>query len=107
MTHWKKLFDYRFIAGEDLQGKEVTVTIEAIEKDEAFNARTLKKEQVNVMRFVGKKKAIILNKVNSRTIEKLLGTSDYEDWIGKEITIYPQPDPNHGEVIRVKPKVNM
>jgi len=83
-THWKKSFDYRFISAEELP-KDMAVTIEAIEQDEAFNGR--EKEKVTVIKFKGAKKGMILNKTNAKKISEVLSSPFIEDWIGKEITL--------------------
>jgi DNA polymerase III delta subunit len=101
-TMWKKLFDYRFISAEELE-KDITVTIEAIEQDEAFNGR--EKEQVTVLKFKGAKKGMILNKTNAKTISSILKSPYIEDWIGQQITLTTKQVSAFGtqvEAIRVK-----
>jgi DNA polymerase III delta subunit len=83
-THWKKSFDYRFISAEELD-KDTTVTISAVEQDEAFNGR--EKEAVTVLKFKGAKKGMILNKTNAKKISEVTGSPYIEDWIGCEITL--------------------
>jgi hypothetical protein len=105
-THWKKLFDYRFISAEEIE-KETTVTIEGIEQDEAFNGR--EKEAVTVLRFKGAKKGMILNKTNAKLISSITGSPFTEDWIGKQITLTTKKVAAFGqqvEAIRIKLDIN-
>jgi len=85
---WKKNYDYRFIAGEDLDGKEVTVTIDKVGIDEAFNGR--EKEDVVVVSFKEADKMMVLNKTNAKVIAKIAGSQNVEDWTGTKIILRPQ-----------------
>ena len=106
-THWKKHFDYRFVSAEELT-KETTLTIKGIEQDEAFNGKT--KETVTVLKFEGALKSMVLNKTNAKAISTTLKSPFTEDWIGKQITIYPTTVSAFGqqvEAIRVKIKMDI
>jgi len=100
---WKKHINFKFIAGEDLSDKPMTLTVKKILKEEAFNPKNMKNEMVMVLYFNEIPKGIIINnKVNARTIEKILGTDQVHLWVGKQITFYGKPDKRHGMVVRVK-----
>ena len=82
---WKKNFDYRFISGEDLLEKDVTLTIKAVGIDEAFNGHS--KEDVVVVSFDETEKLMVLNKTNAKFITKRTGTVNVEEWKGFKIRL--------------------
>lgn len=88
MTHWKKLFTYDYLSAEEFDGKDVTLTIKKIEIKEMFNGKT--KEENPVLYFEQTDKGIVLNRVNAKSIARLLGTPDTDKWIGGEVTFFPQ-----------------
>ena len=103
--NWKKNFDYRFISAEDLDGQPRTLTIKAVGKDQAFNSKARRNEDVVVLTFAETDKMMVLNKTNAKTITRNLGTPIVEKWKGKQITINPVQENIAGEpmqVIRVK-----
>ena len=102
--HWKKNYDFRYLAGEDII-KDVTLTIKAVIKDEVESARG--KEEVTALHFEETVKLMALNKTNSRTISKVVGSPMVESWIGKKIILTQKNVTAFGgehQVIRVKLK---
>lgn len=87
MTLWRKFFNYKYLSGEDLEGKEHTVEIESI-KEEEVEGEKGRKEMCLVMRMKGANKGIVLNKTNSKRIARVAGSPHIEDWIGKKIKIH-------------------
>ena len=81
---WKKNFDYRFIAGEDLT-KDVQLTIKAVGMDEAFNGK--QKEDVVVVSFVETDKMMVLNKTNAIACADLFG-DESDAWQGQAIELF-------------------
>jgi hypothetical protein len=84
----------------DLQGTEPTVTIAAVEAKKFDNGNKL------ILKFVGKKKALVANKTNSKRIAMMYG-NDTDDWVGKPITLYVdivdfQGEPTEAIRVRVK-----
>ena len=68
--------------------------------------RGVKEEEVGrdkdtkpVLYFKGKEKGLVLNKTNSRTITKIIGTEETEDWTGREIVLYPTETEFAGEMV--------
>jgi len=98
MTLYRKLFDPRFINAEDLDGREVTLTIAAIDRCiDIHNQRTQQEEEKPILVFEekhrdGKLKGepikMVLNITNAKKIAELYG-KHYEGWVGKKIRIYP------------------
>ena len=98
MTLYRKLFDPRFISAEDLDGREVTLTIDKVDIcNDIHNTETNKIEEKPILVFVekhrdGKYKGepikMVLNKTNAKKIAELYGRH-YEGWSGKRILLYP------------------
>jgi len=89
MSHWKTLFDSRFLGSWDLdeiKNKEIAVTIEDVIKEDVFNVQENDKHSVPVLKFRGAKKGMALNKTNAQRLEKLYGP-DIENWKGKKIIL--------------------
>lgn len=110
-THWKKLAGKNFLTGEDLVGKEVTLTIETAKREPVVNVQeSIKKrepvyEDKPVMYFKGTEKKLVVNTTNFKTIVKVLKSPYIEDWVGKEITLIPVNKKFFGElqdVVRIK-----
>ncbi len=81
-------------------GAEPTVTIASVEQKKFDNGNKL------ILKFVGKKKALVCNKTNAKRIAMNHG-SNTDNWIGKQITLYVdivdfQGEPT--EAIRVRPQ---
>ena len=97
---------------EDLQGKDVTLTISRVGVETLQNVDG--KEDKTVLDFAEmdkrpkeNRKRLGLNKTNIKTIEKLHG-KHLDGWIGKQITLYPTRAQAFGEMvdcIRVRPQV--
>lgn len=100
---WRKLFDYRFIAGEDLEDKEVKLTIKEIRKEEV-NTQAGKEMKPSII-FKETTKMVVMNKTNAKRLEIELGSNDIDDWIGKKITLYAEKINAFGQetlAVRVK-----
>lgn len=105
MTHWKKYFDYRFISAEELDGKEVILTITGIERDEVYSPTARAKEKKAALKFKETEKLVILNATNARKITEILGSAQVETWFGKRICLYPlaiQAFGQNVDAIRIK-----
>lgn len=90
-----------------LDGKDCRVIIEKIDPKgtvrRADNNRMIDKP---ILHFKGKTRALPLNKTCARVIAMMYGTN-MNEWVGKEITIYPTTCDAFGEedvpCIRVRP----
>jgi hypothetical protein len=76
----------QFLKAADLGGQKPVVEIETAEIREN-NYGGEKKKQI-VLTFVGKDKVLGLNFTNATRISQLIGTEDFEDWIGWRIRLY-------------------
>lgn len=107
-TDYRTLFDRDYLGHFDLQGREVTVTINKVVGGQltAVGGRKSKKP---ICYFDGKEKGLICNKTNSKTIAAMYGNF-IEGWVGKKITLYVSTtrSPDGGddvECIRIRPKI--
>ena len=102
------MFDREYIGAWDLEGRDVTVTIERAVGGEIIGEKG-RKDKKPILHFVGKEKTMIVNRTNGKTIATLYGPK-VEDWKGKRITLYPSmtraPDGSGDvECIRIRPAV--
>lgn len=106
MPDYKKLFDPSdYLFAYDLDGRDVTVTIERIEAGTLTGSggKTAKKP---VAILVGTHKKLALNKTNCATLKMLTGSRNTDDWAGVSIVLYPtttQMGPDVVDCIRVRP----
>lgn len=108
MAHWKTMMDHKWLHAGDLMGRDVTVTIERIEAG-TLEGQKGKKEKKPVAKFRGKEKPLALNVTNCKTLTRLFGSSDVNDWIGKRVTLFPTttngPSGEEVECIRIRPRL--
>lgn len=106
MPHYKRMYDDKeHIYAFDLDGRDVTLTIEKVFAGEVQGEKG-RKSKKPVIKFVGKDKKLAVNKTNGKTIAQLYGT-DTDGWLGKAITLYPTTTDFGGdtvECIRVRPQ---
>ena len=57
-----------------------------------------KKQRKLILEFEGKEKKLACNKTNARTIGSMLG-DETDNWIGKEIVLYNDPNVSMGDQI--------
>ena len=86
----------RFLSAEDLNGQDVTVTIANVTQETLGQGKDA--QQKLVASFVGKKKAMVLNKTNAKTIAKLYG-DETDGWVGQRITIGARDVEFQGDMI--------
>ena len=107
MTHWKAFTESAVIRYADLGTRAATVRIVRVEAGEIVGAgaRTSKRPMIYIE---GKDKPIAGNASICKAIQGMYGPV-VEDWAGKLITIYGDPDVMFGGEkvggIRVKPMV--
>lgn len=88
MTDVRKMYDKDFLYAYDLEGRDVTVTIERVTQG-TLTGKGGKSNKKPVLYFRGTTKGLGLNITNARTIAALYGSFDSEAWVGKRITLYP------------------
>lgn len=106
MPHWKSMMDRDYIYAFDLQGKDVTVTIDRVTAGELTSAGG-RKAKKPLCYFQGKTKPLAMNSTNCKTVAALYG-NDCALWAGKRVTIYPTTCTMGAETvdcIRVRPVI--
>lgn len=87
LTHWKRLVNPDYLGAYSLDnGKDMTLTISKVVRELVKNERG--KVECTVAYFKEDQKPMILNRTNSKTIQKIYGTPYIEEWTGKKITVY-------------------
>lgn len=86
MASYKTAFG-SFLKTEDLQGRQIPVTIESVGLEDVKGEHGM--ERKLVAHFTGKDKGLILNMTNCELIEQIAGTDEYEEWPGTRIVLYP------------------
>lgn len=96
---YDQLFPGRFIKAGDLAGRDVTVTISAIDLEDLPQEKGGDRAK-GIISFAKTKKKLVLNRTNGECIKAMFGR-DTGEWIGKRITLYPA-DFNGDLCIRIK-----
>ena len=86
MPSYKTAFG-SYIKAEDLAGKNVRVSIEAVSMEE-IKGGDGKAERKLVAHFAGKDKGLVLNRTNADSLAEIFGTEDYDQWTGL-VVLYP------------------
>ena len=82
-----EMFTGTYLKAADLQGRAVTVTIDAVEKEMLGSGKDA--EEKWVVRFTGKEKGLVLNVTNANMIAEIVGDDRSESWPGHEVKLYP------------------
>lgn len=78
-------FPSKYLKAADLNGSATTVTIERVELEDV--GQGAQKARKPVVYFVGKQKAMVLNKTNATMIAKIAGSDDTDHWTGTVIRL--------------------
>lgn len=106
LTHWKLLTDQNYIGAYSLKpGEERIVEIHAVSKQPVKGTDGTEK-QCTVATLKGEK-PFILNRTNCKTLTKIFKSPYIENWKGKKIIIYVDPNVKaFGDVVealRIRP----
>jgi hypothetical protein len=80
------LFPGRFLKAGDFGGKDVVVTISAIELEDLPQDKGGDRTR-GIISFQGKKKKLVLNRTNGECVKAMFGR-DTGEWVGKRLTLY-------------------
>ena len=98
-THWKRLCNMDYLGAYSLDaGKDKILTIKTVGR-EMVTGNNGKKEECIVAHFIENEKPMILNRTNCKTISKLHGSPEVEDWASKKIQIYATTTKVAGETV--------
>jgi len=98
-----QLFPSRWLHPEALNGRAVTVTIQAVTLEEVHNPTTNRKETKPAVAFRGATKLLLLNKTQALAIARITGRDDTDNWPGCRVTLSADVAPNGKQTIRVSP----
>lgn len=88
MPDVRKYLQKDFLGHYDLDGRDVTLVIAAVEGGELRRPGTTETKRAPILAFERTKKRLVLNKTNLTTIGTMFGSYKSEDWIGRRITLY-------------------
>jgi hypothetical protein len=95
------VFPKKWLSGEDLP-RDTGATIHRVVLEELRNPKTHKPERKPVAYFVGKRKALILNRTNWMTLAGLYGDESNE-WTGRRVVLgRDEVDSPQGRVLAVR-----
>lgn len=84
---YRKFMDKNYLGSWDIpEGEDLVLTIDHAEQNEVQNKQG--KDNKLVIHFVEEYKPMILNKTNSDSISKAVGSKRVEKWKGQPISIY-------------------
>ena len=101
--HVDLMFPSDYIKAVEFKGKEVTLTITKVVRDEVMTTKG--KMDKYILHFKETEKMFILNKTNSKAIAKFLNEPKAVNWPGHTVTLKPMECEAFGEIvecIRVK-----
>jgi hypothetical protein len=85
------MFPSRYVKGEELGGRSVTVTISKVQPEKMRP----NPQSPEVLRYVlytkEGKKGVVLSKTTATQIAQAVGSVETDEWIGRQITLYPEP----------------
>ncbi len=86
-----KMFPRKYATGEDLDGKPITLVIARIAQERMRPNPGSPPADRWVVYFEKAHKGVVLSRTLAYTIAEALECDDTEGWIGKRITLYPEP----------------
>lgn len=94
-----------YLHNEHLRGRSVQAVIEAVSVEDVFNARIKRNEKKLVVRFVGKKLALCLNKTQCGAIIKIADSDNFSKWVGLTLLLTPTTQSGRPTITISKPDV--
>lgn len=94
MPSYKELYPDKWLTSEHLKGQVVTITISRVTLEPMYDSQTRRNENRLAASFKGRPIMLPLNKTNLKTLEKITGTDDYDQWVDVRVTLTPARAPN-------------
>lgn len=94
-------FPTKYISAEDLNSRSWIMTIASVSIEMIGES-----DQKPVVHFQNAHKGFPLNKTNARQISSILGSDETDQWIGRQIELYPTTTEFRGDIVtcvRVRP----
>lgn len=99
--------DGKYLKHQELPEGDTLVTIASYQK-EKLKANDGTEQKKWVIYFHELEKGLALNATNGKTLIKILGSDDMDEWIDKKVALYVKDDVEFGgelvSAIRVRPK---
>ena len=89
------VYKSNYLKSSDVTETPTSYTI----KDATVEQIGQNKDEKIVIYFVGNDKGFVVNKTNAKTISKVLGSDDTDDWAGKAIKLYLAEVTFKGELV--------
>jgi len=86
-----KMFPRKYATGDDLDGKPITLVIARIVQEKMRPNPNSPLTDRWVVYFEKAHKGVVLSRTLAYTISEALECDDTDAWIGKSITLYPEP----------------
>ena len=86
-----EMFPSRYVKGQDLNGRAMTVTIERIQLEGMRPNPQSPELEKYVLYTTEGKKGIVLSKTLAIQIARILGIDESDEWKGKKVTLFPTP----------------
>ena len=105
MANINKLFPSKWMKASDLAGHDRIATVRSMTEEPMHSQSSGKQEMKPCLAFDEFDKPMVLNKTNAQSIAGIVGSPDTQDWIGKQVVLYPDRVQAFGEIvdaIRVK-----
>jgi hypothetical protein len=101
--HFEKLLAGKYLKAALLDGRDWTVTIKGIRREELPKEKGEKDETESkwIIYFTDAKLGWVANRTNATCLAQMFGT-DTDSWVGKRVTIYPTKTPKGEPCIRVR-----
>lgn len=96
-TSWDELFPNRFLKAGLMKGRDVTLTIKAIDLEKLPDDKGVEKVH-GIMTFEKTEKQWQINKTCGLALKAMFG-SDLSKWIGRRVTLFPTTDKFGGETV--------
>ncbi len=90
-----------YLEPSDLKDKAHLVQVESAKVEEMFNPRSPKKDRKVVLRFVRRRKAMILNKTQAVQMMEICETDDFTKWFGEEVVLVADRARNGKDTIKI------
>lgn len=95
-----------YLEAHDLKEKAHVVTVESVRLEGVFNPQTNKKDSKICLRFVNRRKAMLLNKTQAGKMEEITSKEDYMKWVGAEIVLVAGRAKNGKNTIVITDRAN-
>ena len=86
-----EMFPSKYLKGIDLQGKAWRLTIADVKTERMSPGKGRPEEEKWILHFQETPKGVILSRTTAYQIAVALDTENAADWVGRAITIYPEP----------------